>query len=307
MVCWGDNGAGQSDAPAGQFLSVSAGSGRTCALRESGEIACWGEPQGLTPSGIYRAVGAGDVHNCAVTEAGLVTCWMEEAVELPGQHTPPGGSYQVVSAGADHACGVRDSGEVVCWGANEYGQVDAPAGNYRSVSAGASHSCALRDSGEVDCWGFGYSGDRICVRESGASADLCGEGPPRGPFQSVSAGSLVACGVLASGEISCWGINDGVVPPAGRFRAVSAGGNGLICGVRETGPIVCWLNLHGNGSETEGELQIRKRWFRASSLCSSRFWRGGLWGWVPWRQARHSPLRELSSCECWLRSRLRPP
>jgi len=42
VACWGDNGFGQTNAPAGTFRSVSVGVLHTCALRESGEVACWG-------------------------------------------------------------------------------------------------------------------------------------------------------------------------------------------------------------------------------------------------------------------------
>ena len=48
MVCWGDNNFySQTDAPEGRFRALSAGFYHTCAIRESGELACWGA---LTPA-----------------------------------------------------------------------------------------------------------------------------------------------------------------------------------------------------------------------------------------------------------------
>ena len=58
VVCWGYNDYGQSDAPPGEFRSVSAGVHHSCALRESGEIACWGSGQLTAGSSRRRAVSA---------------------------------------------------------------------------------------------------------------------------------------------------------------------------------------------------------------------------------------------------------
>lgn len=40
--CWGSDEYGQSDAPAGEFLSVSAGSRHSCGLRADQSVECWG-------------------------------------------------------------------------------------------------------------------------------------------------------------------------------------------------------------------------------------------------------------------------
>ena len=108
------------------YVAVSAGYDRTCAIRESAEIACWGADWG----------------------------------------TPPDGSYAAVSVGWNHACAIRTSGEIACWGYNGYhtwdpetettifvqtGQTDAPDGSYSAISAGGNHTCALRESGEIAC------------------------------------------------------------------------------------------------------------------------------------------------------------
>ena len=69
VVCWGNNAAGQTDAPDGAFRSVSAGSTHSCALRESGEVVCWGDNErGQTdvPPGVYRAVSTSALNSCAL-------------------------------------------------------------------------------------------------------------------------------------------------------------------------------------------------------------------------------------------------
>src|SRR5438477_6954958 len=42
ILCWGDNGYGQSVAPAGTFKSVSAVGQHSCALHTTDTIQCWG-------------------------------------------------------------------------------------------------------------------------------------------------------------------------------------------------------------------------------------------------------------------------
>ena len=153
IACWGNNRDGQTDAPPARFTAISAGSLHTCAIRTNGEIACWGANwyvQTDAPEGSYTAVSAGDKHTCAQRASGAIACWGENR---QGQTDAPEGSYIAVSAGGGHTCAIRESGELACWGWNEYGQTDAPTGSYTAVAAGQSHTCAIRESGEIDCWG----------------------------------------------------------------------------------------------------------------------------------------------------------
>ena len=68
---------GITDAPSGRFLSVSAGGSHSCALRQSGQVKCWGYNsfgQADDPSGRYRDVSAAGEHSCAVRETGELDC-----------------------------------------------------------------------------------------------------------------------------------------------------------------------------------------------------------------------------------------
>ena len=115
--CWGGNSRGQASPPAGRFSAVSAGGEHTCALRESGEIECWGARWRSPPTG------------------------------------PPAGRFSAVSAGYEHTCALRKSGGIACWGSNDEGESSPPAGRFSAVSAGSEHTCALRESGGIACWG----------------------------------------------------------------------------------------------------------------------------------------------------------
>jgi hypothetical protein len=45
LACWGNSGRGETDVPAGTFVSLSASTGdggAVCALRTDDTLACWG-------------------------------------------------------------------------------------------------------------------------------------------------------------------------------------------------------------------------------------------------------------------------
>ena len=256
LICWGNNGDGQSDYPAGSFPSVSAGSNHTCAVRENGALVCWGNNrQGQTdaPEGSFRSVSAGSNHTCAVRENGALVCWGDNH---DGQTDAPEGSFRSVSASRRHTCAVRESdaddialwpdvGFVVCWGDNRFGKTSAPDGRFRSVSAGGGFShladgrtCAVRQRGQIVCWGY-YNG-RFAAHA------------PQGSFRSVSAGNDHACAVRENGTLTCWGSNDEGQSdaPGGSFRSVSAGSNHT-CAVRDDGIVVCW-----GGNDDRGQTDV---------------------------------------------------
>ena len=240
VECWGHNGDGRADAPAGSFSAVSAGGSHTCGLRETGAVECWGwngDGQADAPAGRFSAVSAGGSHSCGLRETGAVECWGWNGY---GQADAPAGRFSVVSNGEQpHSCGLRETGVIECWGWNEYGQTDAPAGSFSAISAGGWHSCGLRETGAVECWGSNSRGQ----------VDT-----PAGSFSAISAGGRRSCGLRETGVIECWGWNEygQTDAPAGSFSAISAGG-WHSCGLRETGAVECWgRNKHGQTDAPSG-------------------------------------------------------
>jgi hypothetical protein len=80
LLCWGDDSQGQvSEAPGGEFASLSAGALHSCALRTDGRLACWGGnaagQSADAPSGGFASVAAGGAHSCAMAEDGRALCW----------------------------------------------------------------------------------------------------------------------------------------------------------------------------------------------------------------------------------------
>jgi alpha-tubulin suppressor-like RCC1 family protein len=84
-----------------------------------------------------------------------------------------------------------------------------PAGpRYRSVAAGSAHTCALAEAGEAYCWGSDFwgalgRGVRRWFRLGAAPERVVG-GPV---FQHLAVGSSHACGLVAGGDVWCWGKN----------------------------------------------------------------------------------------------------
>jgi hypothetical protein len=87
------------------------------------------------------------------------------------------------------------------------------------VVVGDYHGCALTDRHRVQCW---HPGD--------PSVDYGQADPPDEEFSILAAGFLQTCGLTMSGDLRCWGIEDGgmydfgqTVNVSGPFERVSSG------------------------------------------------------------------------------------
>lgn len=247
-------------ATAPPFQSISAGSGFTCGVLQSGGAHCWGV-------GVSGQLGTG-------------TGVPHSTRPLP---VSGGSSFTVVSAGGAHACGIDGAGVAYCWGGNDSGQLgDGTAGSrsapvpvgaglaFRAISAGLFHTCGLTADGGLYCWGrnrSGELGDGTTATRFSPVAVLGDHG-----FVSVSAGGSHTCGVTDSGIALCWGENghgelgngtltdsSSPVPVAGGqpFAQVSAGRAPAVAR-SDVGEHTCALTLSGEaqcwGFNSEGQL-----------------------------------------------------
>lgn len=220
-----------------------------CAIRDSGELACWGEETGeeaTAPSGRYLSVSAGYGYTCAVDEAGAPSCWgaTYDEKEFRAPASEPDTPYRMVSAGVWYACAVLESGQLVCWGTNAPGApVDLPTGRYQSVSVGgdamspeSSFACAVGESGELDCWALGDPHGTVYGPEGRSLL----RATPEGHYHSISAGGAHVCAVRVEGGATCWGGYRygaaGAFP--GRYQSISAG-DYHACALQESGEMDC--------------------------------------------------------------------
>lgn len=266
VACWGDNSHAQcglaytndasfalldepGEAPYTVTLDVRAqavalGHGSTCALQESGEVACWG----ILPS---KADDTGS--------EGVPALHRElTAFEAPAKQV-------ALSSTTGAACVRLENGQVWCWGANDYSIVgDASAGSVASapqpipgveqatwLSLGSRHACAV-DDGRVRCWGSGPNG------ELGPGEDLVLDDPGEVPntvnleaeASRVDAGQHASCAVLVNGSVWCWGVKttNGSsatgptpvrIPLSGAAVDVSTGSQ-YACARLTNGLVNCW-------------------------------------------------------------------
>lgn len=282
VKCWGMYNGSKQIAPVdvpgiggtGLLSGVTAitGDGFSCALLETGAVACWGSNtfgqlgDGTTVSSTVPALvkgvgGIGQLGNivaiaatyrsvCALTRTGGVVCWGDNFLRQLGDNTTlshffpapvlgVGGAgwladITAITAGySGHFCGLTLAGNVVCWGNNGRGQLGDNTTTVRGVP--------------------------VVVQGVGGVGSL-------GSVAAISAGWSHTCALTATGNVLCWGdgtsgaLGDGAmvqrntpvnvlnVAGTGLLDDISsiAAGNVFTCAVTRGGQVFCWgTNYHG--------------------------------------------------------------
>ena len=264
LLCWGENGQGQTGIPAGgaahapaqvtggrTWASVSTGGRHTCGITTGGQAYCWG----LNDEG---QVGAPATELCAGERCARAPSRVAGALD-----------FTRISAGTAHTCALTAAGEAYCWGRNAHGQLgngtraqaDAPVAvlgghTFVAISAGGTHTCARTPAGPVYCWGDNARGQ--LSNTTMATTLATSPVPSYGSLGEI--GWAHGCGLVADGGAFCWGENDqgqGGQPPSGpswlstgisggfAFSSISTGG-GHTCAVRAAdGVAMCWGDNDG--------------------------------------------------------------
>lgn len=278
LFCWGSNDRGwlgventssrvpfpsRVNAPE-PFVQVATGASHICAIGQSKTTYCWG-------------VGFG----AGAPKFGLLA--------TPTPVDVPGGSEQLV-AGSGYSCALNESQEAFCWGGNNYGQLgngvhstwDVETGtatpqkvigghSFLRLFAGSAgdHTCGIELDGTSYCWGdYVENGQAPTTTSCEIGSDKygpilmkCSPTPVRvtapAPFVEISTGAGSTCGVVAAGDVFCWGrlnIGSETFEPTAkkiestvRLRSVTAGW-WHFCGLSDAGLVYCW------GRSMEGEV-----------------------------------------------------
>ncbi len=238
ITCWGDNGYGQTNAPAGRYTAIEAGARHTCALRSNGTITCWGDNffgQASAPGGEHTAISAGSFHSCALRRDGTIACW---GAEGQAQANAPAGKYTAIAVGTWYSCALRSDGTIACWSLPDHGvELDAPDGQYTAIAVGGDndHVCGIRLDRTIACAGNNNYGQ----------ADA-----PAGEYTAIAVSDGISCALRGDGTIACWsssylGETD---PPAGRYTAIAVSGVHA-CALRGDGTIACWGNNYSGQTD----------------------------------------------------------
>ena len=182
---------------------VACGNSHTCAIRDDGNVWCWGTNQD-------GQLGMGSTGGSSANPVGPVDLGV-------------GRTAKAISAGLSNNCVILDDDTLKCWGSGGSGQlgysdttnrnappatpVDLGAGRTaKAVSCGDYHTCAILDDDSLKCWGSGYGGQLgygdSTDRYSPTAVDPTNLGAG---VKSVAAGQEHTCAVLNDGSLKCWG------------------------------------------------------------------------------------------------------
>lgn len=252
VECWGENNFGQlgdgttvtrqTAAPVSGLQNVAmvdAGANFACALLYDGTVRCWGGNDNLQ-------CGADVVTN---KQLPVAVSGLTDAVAIAVSRDIFDPKY---------ACAIRKNRSVVCWGNDNAGYLGdgmitdgsrfqpMPVGgidNALSVSL-AGANCTTGSDGSLRCWGKGSAWNYGSTAVS----------PFTQPFTNAikaDMGPFVACVLLSSGSVACWG-NPGLQgassPSTDSYAFTQLGGRSVAlsvglynsCAVRDSGALMCW-------------------------------------------------------------------
>jgi hypothetical protein len=199
--------------PAGIFRAVSLGRGGGCAIRDDGELRCWGQAEPcdgedrsslpVPVGGRWDAIAGSPQAGCAIDGAGALTCWGCARASDAGIEKEPARIRRLSRADEQRFCGVRWDGKIAgCEGFAQttvsldqspptVGVIAVDACWYSDAGPLAADACAILDDGRLDCWGLAsYTREDLRRRA--------------GPFTAVAVGACRnnVC-MVKEGRVEC--------------------------------------------------------------------------------------------------------
>ncbi|WAS90909.1 RCC1 domain-containing protein [Nannocystis punicea] len=256
--CWGNNTHGQiGGAPGvhrarpGRVLAVGSASavefteGAACALRESGEVVCWG-------LGVRILRGFIDAEECPRDRRGRYACWgprgkrvmIADAIDLAGS--------------LDGFCAALSNGQVHCWARDRKMYADhqphlpwvyppaalAGARDVVALDGNVGRIWALDTGGHMSFWGRFSAG----ASASSNACEVIPSVPVHKPWRIDDFGDITAianeCGLRSDGRVVCWTSRSGaeLVDDLGGVTSLipGLGPRGERCARDAQGEVWCW-------------------------------------------------------------------
>jgi alpha-tubulin suppressor-like RCC1 family protein len=238
VFCWGSNASGQ--------VGVNSGN------------ASFAEPQMVTLPGNanVKKVSVGDNHSCAIIDSGTLACWGSASSQQNGYTNDIFGpravgttsgngvvynTYKEIASGSEHSCAIRAdaSSSIDCWGSNSFGQLGIgfatarsqtanpvlAGGAYSKLGLGSNHSCAIAGDGTLKCWGgnnYGQLGNGTKDTNPPAGATITPTAIiSNAQYAEVSGKLFATCGITVLGGLECWG-SSGITGALGNSPSVNS-------------------------------------------------------------------------------------
>jgi hypothetical protein len=255
LLLWGDNSAGQLQAPAGAInvSQIAAGWAHSLVLRSNGTVVAWGDNsfgQSSVPPSLENAIAVseGEAHCLALRADGTVIAWGDNSF---GQTNVPAAAANVtaIAAGGIHSLALRQNGTLIAWGSSTQTNVPGAPSNFVAIAAGQSHCLALRANGVPVQWGG------LATIPAGAANNVV----------AIAAGANHDLALRADGVVVAWGANyygQATVPPTvTNAIGIAAGGNHSLA-LLANGTCVAW------GDNTLGESDVPSQPATLSSVAA---------------------------------------
>jgi alpha-tubulin suppressor-like RCC1 family protein len=211
LHCWGDNREGKVGQPEptgpdavvptrvdeSNWRKLTVGQGHVCAIRDSGELYCWGRN-----STVELGIGPDPIQVRGPIRVGTWNDWTD------------------VTSSQHSTCAIRLQ-KLFCWGLDTHHELGGAVidervamprlvgsdADWASVHAGWFHTCARKLDGSLYCWGRAIEGQ---LGQGGGETPIQMatrvEGAPG--FTTAALGSFHSCAVTTEGALQCWGEND---------------------------------------------------------------------------------------------------
>ena len=230
-----------------EIVQLEMDSDMACVLWSDGEVECWGknveEFQAAPSSDLrFRRIEVeGTGLFCGVTTENNAHCVQPVLesdpswIELDVARETSGDVREIHLGEVGRTCILGTDNEIECNNGDEPPVfTSVPAGPFDSLSVHFEIACALRPDGTATCFG---DPDPVDSEMIGSPE------PAQGPFLEIHAGRLFHCGLLETGAIRCWGVDDPTFvtpPPDGVFTTMALGGT-TGCAIRaEDSRVECW-------------------------------------------------------------------